>query len=628
MKLNPILKIIRALIVLAVAHTGIWALAAEGQRPNVVFLIADDLGYADIGVQGNKDIPTPNIDGLARGGLRFTSGYVSGPYCSPTRAGLLTGRYQQRFGHEFNPGRTGANGEAIGLSLKETTIGDRFKALGYRTGLVGKWHQGFSAEYNPVNRGFDEHFGFLSAARSYTNSPAARASDPIRRGLEVVEEEEFLTDAFAREAVGFIDRHQKEPFLLYLGFNAVHSPLDVHPRYWDRFAGISDPKRRRFATLLAALDDAIGSVVNKIKTAGLEENTLIVFISDNGGPTSDNTSRNNPLRGFKATTWEGGIRVPFIISWKGHLPAGKVEDRPIIQLDLLPTALAAAGVEAKPEWKLDGVNLLPYLTGRNRARPHEDLYWRFGQQIAIRKGDWKLVKAVSTGQRALAVTNYSPAAKANTDGAELYNLAKDISESHNLATKEPEKVKELAAAWNAWNRELADPAWGPGNLQRRPARVSGSNTSTNGLWKSGDVLSGDEAPEVAERPLTITADVDTAGTNGVILAQGASAHGYAIYLRGGKLAFGVRIAGELTVIEAGEPLSRGSHRIEAQLAKGGKLTLAVDGRQVAKGKAPGLIVGQPADGLTVGEDGNAAVGEYEAPNPFAGKVSNVHVQVF
>jgi arylsulfatase A-like enzyme len=209
--------------------------------------------------------------------------------------------------------------------------------------------------------------------------------------------------------------------------------------------------------MLSAMDDAVGTVLAKLRERRLEEDTLIFFISDNGGPTRQTTSGNGPLRGFKAQTWEGGIRVPWMVQWKGHFAGGRVDDRPVIQLDILPTALAAAGVTARPEWKLDGVNLLPYLTGEKSDPPHQALYWRFGQQIALRMGDWKLVKApgggVGAGERA---------GKANTEGAQLYNLKRDIGETRNLADKEPEKVKELAAAWDVWNHELVDPAWGPG----------------------------------------------------------------------------------------------------------------------------------------------------------------------
>jgi arylsulfatase A-like enzyme len=362
-------------------------------------------------------------------------------YCSPTRAGFLTGRYQQRFGHEFNPGR----GADAGLPLQEVTLADRLKAAGYATGLVGKWHLGSAPKFNPVNRGFQEFFGFLGGAHSYFPGQGAA----LLRGTQPVEEKEYLTDAFAREAVAFIDRHQQEPFFLYLAFNAVHTPMHATDQYLGRFPHIEDKMRRTYAAMTAAMDDAVGRVLGKLRSAGLEENTLIFFFSDNGGPTMKGTtingSRNDPLRGSKRTTLEGGIRVPFLVQWKGRLPAGKTYDQPVIALDIFPTALAAAGVEAKGDRKLDGVNLLPYLEGKDSRPPHEALYWRMGQQMAIRKGDWKLVRTDWEGK---------------LSGLQLYNLAEDIGEKNDLAAKYPEKVKELESAWNRWNAELAKPLWG------------------------------------------------------------------------------------------------------------------------------------------------------------------------
>jgi hypothetical protein len=327
------------------------------------------------------------------------------------------------------------------------------------------------------------------------------------------------------------------------------------------------------------------------------------------------------LRGFKAQTWEGGIRVPWIVQWKGHIPAGQVDDRPVIQLDVHPTALAAAGVAIKPEWKLDGVDLLPYLTGAKSGPPHDALYWRFGGQMAIRKGDWKLVKAPGG-----ALTGNSLNEKATTAGAELYNLTQDIGEKNNLASKEPEKFKELAAAWNAWNAEMAEPTWGPGAPRRGNAARGGaavaSNASTKGPWKSGDVLSREDAPRVASRPLIVSAQVEPAAPDGVIVAQGGTAHGYALYLQDGKLAFAVRVARQLTTVIASEPLGTGRFTVEARLAAEGRITLLVNGRQVAEGRAPGLIAAQPARGLTVGRD-SGPVGGYSAPNAFTGKIENV-----
>ena len=429
---------------------------AADRKPNILIIVADDLGYGELSCQGNPQIPTPQIDSLARSGVRFTSGYVSGPYCSPTRAALMTGRYQQRYGHEFNPGPAQAASVTFGLSLKEKTIGDRFKELGYATGWFGKSHLGYLPQYHPLRRGFDEYFGFLGGAHDYLDA-AGDKHNPILRGTTPVNEIDYTTDAFGREAVAFIEKHRAEPWLCYLAFNAVHAPLESTEKYLSRFPNIEARKRRTFAAMLSAMDDAVGSVLDKLREHRLEENTLIFFISDNGGPTRQTTSGNGPLRGFKAQTWEGGIRVPWIIQWQGHITGSRVDDRPVIQLDILPTALAAAGVAAKPGWKLDGVNLLPYLMGEKSGLPHEALYWRFGQQIALRMGDWKLVKApgggVGPGERG---------GRASTAGAQLYNLQQDIGEKENLADKEPEKLKELAAVWEKWNRELVDPAWGRG----------------------------------------------------------------------------------------------------------------------------------------------------------------------
>jgi len=424
-------------------------IAAE-RKPNILFIVGDDMGYADVGTHGCKDIPTPHLDALAKAGTRCTNGYVTGPYCSPTRAGLLTGRYQNRFGHEFNPGGKGAD---VGMPVTEVTIADRLKAAGYATGLVGKWHLGDEAKFHPQKRGFDEFFGFLGGAHPYVAGKGA----PILRGTTVVDEKEYLTDAFGREAVSFIDKHKEKPFFLYLAFNAVHTPMQATDDRLKKFESIKDNTRRTYAAMMSAMDDAIGKVLDKVRTEKLEENTLICFISDNGGPTMQgvtiNGSVNAPLRGSKRTTLEGGVRVPFFVSWKGKLPAGKTYDKPVIQLDLTATALAVAGIDMKPEWKLDGVNLGPFLTGESSSsQPHDALYWRFGNQMAIRMDDWKLVK-------------YDPVVdggKGQPSDAKLYNLAEDISEKNDLSAKNPEKVKELKAAWDKWNKDNVPPLWGGG----------------------------------------------------------------------------------------------------------------------------------------------------------------------
>ena len=421
--------------------------AADQAKPNILFIVGDDMGYGDVGFQHCKNIPTPNLDALAASGMRFTNGYVSGPYCSPTRAGLLTGRYQTRFGHEFNP--SGTNG----LPVTETTIANRLKDAGYATGIVGKWHLGNQPAMQPQQRGFGEFFGFLGGAHSYFDVGG------ILRGTEPVKELDYTTDAFGREACAFIEKHKGGPWFLYLAFNAVHTPMHATDARLAKFPAVADKQRRTYDAMMLGLDDAVGVVRKKLADAGLEKNTLVTFISDNGGPTMKgvtvNGSRNDPLRGSKRTTLEGGIRVPFVVSWPGHVKPG-VFEKPTIQLDLHATALAVAGVAPKPEWKLEGVNLLPFLSGEKTGAPHDSLYWRFGEQMAIRSGDFKLVRYDSnadtdTGGRRQPVT-----------AAKLYNLAADIHEDKDLAAAMPDKVKELQAKWDEWNKSNVKPLWGNG----------------------------------------------------------------------------------------------------------------------------------------------------------------------
>lgn len=434
-----------SIVALAFSALGGNSHGAHKTKPNVLLIVADDLGYGELGFQGNKEIPTPHLDSIAANGVRFTSGYVSGPYCSPTRAGLLTGKYQQRFGHEFNPGgRNGDEDAPIGLTLKERTLADRLKAAGYATGMFGKWHLGNAPELHPLKRGFDEYYGFLGGAHSYFK--IGKESNAILRGTEPVSEIDYTTTAFGRETAAFIEKHRERPWFAYLPFNGVHTPMEAPQAYLDKFAHITDEKRRTYAAMESALDDAVGIVLAKLAELKLEENTLVVFFSDNGGPTRANTSKNGPLRGFKTQVLEGGVRVPFAVQWKGKLPAGKVYDAPVIQLDVQPTVLAAAEIQPDAEHKSDGVNLLPYLSGEKAEAPHQALFWRFGKQRAVRSGDWKLL---DTGE-----------------GVKLYNLKDDIGEQKDLAAAQPEKLKELEAAYAEWNKSNQEPTWVPGNPDR------------------------------------------------------------------------------------------------------------------------------------------------------------------
>jgi arylsulfatase A-like enzyme len=433
------------------------ALAAD-RPPNIVLLVADDLGYGELGCQGNPQIPTPHIDSIANGGVRFVQGYVTAPVCSPSRAALLTGRYQTRFGHELNAiGRQNLEPE-VGLPTIETTLADVLKGAGYATACVGKWHLGGTPRFHPQRRGFDVFFGFLHEGHTFAPAhypgliahlrrvePPYDADNPLLRGEMAVEEETYLTEAIAREAVTFINQHREQPFFLYVPFNAVHSPMQTTPKYFDRFALNGDVHRRVFAGMLSALDDSVGTILSKLRENRLEESTLVIFLSDNGGPTAELTSSNLPLRGGKGQLFEGGIRIPFLMQWKGRLSAGRVFDQPVISLDVLPTAAAAAGVELPPNLRLDGVDLLPFLSGTAKAPPHDVLFWRFGANYALRRGNWKLVRQAGRG---------------NSPRPELFDLAADPAEKNDLAAKQPEVVRELQGTWDKLNAEMVKPLWG------------------------------------------------------------------------------------------------------------------------------------------------------------------------
>jgi arylsulfatase A-like enzyme len=416
--------------------------ALTSRKPNIVLIVADDLGYADLGCQGSEDVRTPHIDSIAKAGVRFTDGYVSSPMCSPSRAGMLTGRYQQRFGHELNPLPANRVEKDFGLPLSERTLADQLKLAGYATGIVGKWHLGMEPKYHPMKRGFDEFFGFLHGSHSYISlTSRADRKNPILRGNEVVEEKEYLTDALSREAVSFVDRHKSEPFFLYLSYNAVHVPMEPQPaRYADRFAHIADANRRILAAKLAAVDDGVGLLLEKLKKESLEEHTLVVFISDNGGETLGNGSRNTPLRGYKGELWEGGIRVPFLVRWTGKI-APAIRHDVVSALDLFPTALAIAQTAGPKGIALDGVDLIPLLTGKSNRPLHDLLLWRYGPDLAIRKENWKLLKL-------------------GEEPARLFDLADDVGEKSDLAGVRPKVVRELTGPLMKWNAQLKPPLWG------------------------------------------------------------------------------------------------------------------------------------------------------------------------
>jgi arylsulfatase A-like enzyme len=415
-----------------------WAAAGARRKPNIIVIISDDAGYADFSVHGSKQFLTPRIDSIARNGVRFTDGYVSAPVCSPTRAGLLTGRYQQRFGHELNI--PPVYSEENGLPVGETTLAKALKRLGYRTIAVGKWHLGYAPKFHPCSRGFDDYFGFLQGSRPYwPKAKPTRLNRLLRDREPIAEAFEYLTDELGEQAAAYIDQYHDRPFFIYLAPNAVHAPMHAKPGVLAKIKGIEKKKRRKLAAMTVSLDEAVGRVLDCLKKHRIERDTLLFFINDNGGATN-NASVNTPLRGHKGQTFEGGIRVPFLVQWPGVLPAGKVYGHPVSALDIFPTALHAADRKPSGEERLDGVDLLPYLRGAKTGRPHETLYWRFGEKWAIRVGDWKLLRQ-------------------GDDLPMLFHLADDIGEKNDLAAEHPEHVAALEKKYKAWASELAKPRW-------------------------------------------------------------------------------------------------------------------------------------------------------------------------
>lgn len=418
----------RCLVLLFALGSSLFA----AQKPNIVVIVADDLGYADVGFhpQHPKDVVTPHLDSLAKQSVICRQGYVSGHVCSPTRAGVMTGRYQQRLGL-YTGGEAGS-----GLPMSEKIFPQHLKPAGYATGQFGKWHLGPDLAWSPALRGFDEVFGFLGrGAHDYfkLNDP----NDPIYRGTEVVKETGYLTDRLGEETAAFITKHKAGPFFACLAFNAVHAPLQAPE---DEIAKFNTGNKDRDIRLAMGkrMDDAIGKVVTALKDAGVWENTLLFFISDNGGPLAQSAD-NTPLRGGKHTDYEGGVRVPFLICWPAQLKPGEWHP-PVTSLDILPTALAAAGANAADGKACDGINLLPLLKGEAPPPASRDLFWCSGSDEgwwAVRSGDWKLVG--EKGQ------------------LRLFDLAKDVSEANDLAAKMPEKVAELTKLHDAWLAQMAKP---------------------------------------------------------------------------------------------------------------------------------------------------------------------------
>ena len=409
--------------------------AFADDRPNILLILADDLGWADLGFQGSRDILSPNLDQLADTGIRFTDGHVTASVCSPSRAGLMTGRYQQRFGHEANTPPVDK-----GMDVNQSTMADALEKLGYRTGVIGKWHLGDQDQFYPTKRGFDYFYGLREGSRSYFYNEKKEDKPTSNKKIELngkqVKFDGYLTDVLGEKAVEFIDTESPDPFFLFLSFTAPHGPMHATEADLEKFAHIENKKRRTYAAMIWAMDRAIGRVLTKLESTDQKENTIIWFLSDNGGATN-NGSINLPLAGHKGIKFEGGIRVPFLMNWPRQFESGAKYTNMVSSMDIFSTSLAAAGGDVESA-KLDGVNLLPFLQGHDEGAPHQEAYWHKLWFSAMRDGPWKLIY----------VQDY---------GYALYNLDDDLSESKNLAKTETDRLESMKQRVTSWKSKMEEP---------------------------------------------------------------------------------------------------------------------------------------------------------------------------
>lgn len=709
-----------SLALLLVAST---AFAAE--RPNVIVILADDMGFSDLGCYGGE-IPTPNLDTLAAGGLRFTQFYNTAR-CCPTRASLLTGLYPHQAGVGHMTSDSGQPGYAGDLNRHCVTIAEALRPAGYRNYMVGKWHvtrhaQPEAPRHNwPLHRGFDRYYGTIVGAGSFWD-PAGLVRDDRMISAQADPDykpvEYYYTQALSDHACRFVRDHQHEhasaPFFMYLAYTAAHWPMHApeslieqqRGRYgagYDairqarlakaRRQGVIDPAwtltptqgnwdtvtnraweercMEVYAAMISAMDAGIGQLVSELQEAGQLDNTLILFLQDNGGcaeavgrqpdvargaapslavipateiltavhprQTRDGwpmlTGRqvmpgprdtyiaygeawanvsNTPFREYKHWVHEGGISTPLIAHWPRRITArGELRHQPGHLIDIMATCVELAGatypreISGQPVTPLEGRSLVGAFDNRPLERP---LFWEHEGNRAVREGDWKLV------------------AKGPAAPWELYNLKQDRTETVDLASREPQRVKALAAQWEQWARRAQVLPWIWKPAYGEPEEPAGSSQRKFEL-RAGQELSREQSPRIVQKPLEITVKVSQPAASGVLVAQGGSAHGYALFLDQGKLVFAARLKGKLFQVTSRETLPAGPWRIRATLAKSGDVALIVNDRPCGSGKFPGLLAGQPVDGLQVGQDLAGAVGGYQGPHAFGGTIESVVVEI-
>lgn len=421
--------------------------AIAKEQPNVIVIMADDMGYADAGFAGAKDIQTPNLDQLAASGVIFKNGYVTHAFCAPSRAGFLSGRYQHRFGFEHNPPYDPAN-PIVGIDVGEKLFPQRLQEVGYTTGIIGKWHLGAGAPFNPLNRGFDHFYGFLTGGHDYYNIDLTKPVESaylqgLQRDTQPAGFDGYLTTALSRDAVSFVENNKENPFFLFLSYNAPHAPLQAPKEDIARYAHIADPKRRVYAAMVDVMDRGIGEVVTALEKNNLRENTLVFFLSDNGGPVPSKRSpnkgtgaSNGEFRGGKTDYYDGGVHVPFIASWPGHIQSGQTYDAPVISLDISRTAVELAGADPVSVHQMEGVNLIPFLNQKKASAPHDALFWRFF-------GNWSVVSS----------SGYKHIRNPGSPRPELFNLKDDVGEQNDILNKHPELAQKMKKTWDEWNAD-------------------------------------------------------------------------------------------------------------------------------------------------------------------------------
>lgn len=585
---------------------------AQAPKPNIVLIFIDDMGYGDISPFGSTKNRTPNLDQMAREGMKLTSFYAA-PVCSVSRAQVLTGCYGVRVSVPgvFFPG------EKNGINKDEHTVAELLKAQGYATQCIGKWHLGDQPEFFPTRHGFDHYLGL-----PYSNDMLHMAKDgtapvvPLVRDEKVIEllsgeEQSQLTERYTNEAVTFITENQKKPFFLYLPHTAVHVPL--HPG--GAFRGKS--QNGTYGDWVEEVDASVGRVRAALKRLKLEKNTLVIFTSDNGPwlTQGKNGGEAGPLRGGKGSTWEGGVREPTLAVWPGKIAAGSACDAVAGTIDFLPTFVTLAGGTVPTDRKIDGKNIAPLLLGQTKQSPHEARYYYNGYKLeAVRSGPWKL-RLESPPQ--------------------LYNLDQEIGEKTDVAAAHPDVVARLKGLATAMAAELGDGKPGPGvrpaGVVKNPVTLYpfAENAPAKAVrltaLKLGDTLSGAKAPQVVSRPLTITATVEGKGPDGVIVAHGGTATGYALFIKDGRAVFSVHAPNQEIVRLTSATLEENA-TLEAHLTADGALSLKVNGKEVARAKLSAPLSRQPQEPFCVGFDSaNPVDPAYAGTDRFTGKLKNLTV---